>query len=143
MKNSGRLVERNAQQVCMTLTDDPEPFFLGLQTMAELSVVAVLFVLAELSEVAVLLVSAEWSVVAVLLTAAEPSVVAVLLVAAEPSVVTFLLVAAEPTAVAELFLEVVEQGPLKGSVFACVPLMTVFPRAGSKNAVLLFAGSWA
>lgn len=131
MKNSGRLVERNAQQVCMTLTDDPEPFFLGLQTMAELSVVAVLFVLAELSEVAVLLVSAELSEVAVLL------------VAAEPSVVTFLLVAAEPTAVAELFLEVVEQGPLKGSVFACVPLMTVFPRAGSKNAVLLFAGSWA
>ena len=35
------------------------------------------------------------------------------------------------------------QAPLKGSVFGCVPNKTVFPRAGSKNAVLLFAGSWA
>ncbi len=42
-----------------------------------------------------------------------------------------------------LVVAVFVQGPLKGSVFACVPLMTVFLVAGSKNAVALFAGSWA
>jgi hypothetical protein len=105
----------------MTLTGDPELAFLGVQTLAELLVVAVLLV-AVLSVMAVLLV-AVWSVL-----------MAVLLVAAVVSVV------------AELLVEVVAefgQGPLKGSVFGCVPFMTVFPRAGSKNAVLLFAGSWA
>ena len=122
MKKSDRLIKRNPQQVCMTLTGDPELFFLGLQTLAELL------------EVAVLLVEVVSSVAAVLLVAPVSSVVAVLLVAPVSSVV------AEPSV--EVFAEF-EQGPLKGSVFACVPFMTVFPRAGSKNAVLLFAGSWA
>jgi len=93
----------------MTLTGDPEPFFLGLQTLAELLVVAILF-------------KTVLSVEAVLLVAP------VSLVAAEM--------------VVEVFADV-GQGPLKGSVFGCVPFMTVFPRAGSKNADLLFAGSWA
>ena len=122
MKKSGRLVKRNVEQVCMSLTGDPELFFLGLQTLAELSVVAFL------------------------LAAPVLSVVAVLLVAPVSLVVAVLLVAPVLSAVAELSVEVYAdygQGPLKGSVFACVPFMTVFPRAGSKNAVLLFAGSWA
>jgi hypothetical protein len=134
MKKSDRLIKRNPQQVCMTLTGDPELFFLGLQTLAELLEVAVLLVEVVSSVAAVLLVAPVSSVVAVLLVAPVSSVVAVLLVAPVSSVV------AEPSV--EVFAEF-EQGPLKGSVFACVPFMTVFPRAGSKNAVLLFAGSWA
>jgi len=58
----------------------------------------------------------------------------------ELSLVAFLLVTT--LLLVEVVLEF-GQGPLKGSVFDCVPFMTVFPRAGSKNAVLLFAGSWA
>jgi hypothetical protein len=73
------------------------------------------------------------------LVAAPLSVVAVLLVAAVVLVTAVVLAAAVVLVVAELLV----QGPLKGSVFACVPRMTVFPTAGSKNAVLLFAGSWA
>jgi len=86
MKKSDRLVKRNVQQVCMTLT---WLFLLGLQTSVVLLGVASLL-----------------------------------------SVIVFLLL-------------VEEQGPLKGSVFGCDPFMTVFLRAGSKNAVLLLAGSWA
>jgi hypothetical protein len=92
MMKSDRLVKRNAQQVCMTLTG---LFLLGLQTPVVLLVVASLL-----------------------------SVVVVVLV------------------VGELSVEDV-QDPLKGSVFGCDPNMTVFLRAGSKNAVLLLAGSWA
>jgi hypothetical protein len=106
MKKPDRLVKRNAQQVCTTLTGDAELFFLGLQTLAELLVVVVLLVAAVLSVVAVLLVE--------------------------------VVVELSAEAVVEF-----EQGPLKGSVFGCVPFMTVLSRAGSKNAVLLFAGSWA
>jgi hypothetical protein len=82
----------------MTLTGVPELFVLGLQTLAEPLEVAVLLVAAFLSTVVVLLVAA------VLLIVTEVLVAPVVLVATE------LLV----------------QGPLNGSVFACVPRMTVF-----------------
>jgi len=58
MKKPDRLPKRNAQQVCMTLTGDPDPFILGLQTLTELLVVAVLFLPAVSSVVAVLFLPA-------------------------------------------------------------------------------------
>ncbi len=107
----------------MTLTGDPELFFFEVeteQTLEELLVMAELLVVVEFLLVVEFLVE--------FLLAVEFLVVAELLLARELPVV----------------VELPVQGPLKGSVFACVPLMTVFcGSAGSKNAVALFAGSWA
>jgi hypothetical protein len=55
-------------------------------------------------------------------TLAEPLEVAVLLVAAVLLIVTEVLVAPVVLVATELLV----QGPLNGSVFACVPRMTVF-----------------
>lgn len=80
-------------------------------------------------------------------TLARPLALSVLLVAAS-LVLLVLLVAgfffvAALLITAELLVEVVGQGPLKGSVSGCVPFMTSFPVIGSAKMFGLFAGSCA
>jgi hypothetical protein len=102
MKKPDRLVKRNAQQVRMTLTGDPELFFLGLQTLAVLLVPV-------LSAIAVLLVPV-MSVLAVLLVPVMP-VLAVLLVPVMP-VLAVLLVPVMSVLSVLLVPAVFGQGPL-------------------------------
>jgi hypothetical protein len=113
MKKPDRLVKRNAQQVRMTLTGDPELFFLGLQTLAVLlvpvlSAIAVLLV-PVMSVLAVLLVPV-MPVLAVLLVPVMP-VLAVLLVPVMP-VLAVLLVPVMSVLAVLLVPAVFGQGPL-------------------------------